>query len=70
MGYLLIFCICSFMAKVADGEGKSGLIWGVITFVVCFFSTAIPLPFLNLLIGGAISFGLMILSNVLFGKKA
>jgi succinate-acetate transporter protein len=56
MEYLLGICAVIAMAKVADADGRSGLVWGIITvFIVvgCFF---IPLPFLRVLIALIIAF--------------
>lgn len=45
---LLAFLLCAVMAKVADSEGLSGLLWGCLTFIVVLGSLVIPIPFLRL----------------------
>ena len=60
LGLLLIIGMCIAMSRVAEEDGKSGFMWGAITFVICFVcSLVIPLPMLNILIGGVITFVVM-----------
>ncbi len=53
------------MAKIADADDKSGIIWGCITFALCLASLYIPLPFVRVFIAFAASFILMTASNAL-----
>jgi hypothetical protein len=57
---LLVAAACIGMARVAEEDQKSGLMWGGITFVLCVVSMAvIPLPFLRILIAGVAAFIIM-----------
>lgn len=59
LALLLIVGMCIAMSRVAEEDGKSGFMWGAITFVICMVCQAIPLPLLNVLIGGVITFVVM-----------
>lgn len=49
------------IGKIADAEGRSALVWGLITFGLCAASLIIPLPFLRILLAAVLAFiGLMI----------
>ena len=58
------------IAKCAELEGRSGFIWGSITFVICLASAAIPLPFINIVIGFVISFIALFAVKVISKPKA
>ena len=45
---LLALLLCAVMAKIADSEGLSGLLWGCLTFLVTLGCLLIPIPFLRL----------------------
>jgi len=57
--WVMVIGLCVFMARIADAENRSKLLWGFITFVLCLASVALPLPFLRVIIAGAVSFGIM-----------
>ena len=52
--------MCVIIGKIADADGQSGIIWGAVTFLLCFGSLAMPLPFLRILIAGVAAIALMI----------
>jgi hypothetical protein len=57
MELLLGIVAVAAMAKVADADGRSALVWGLITFAIVFACIyGIPLPFLRVLIGLIIAF--------------
>jgi hypothetical protein len=56
------------MAKIADAEGRSAFVWGLITFGVCAASFAIPLPFLRLLLAFIVAFVLMMIAKARAGR--
>jgi hypothetical protein len=56
MEYFLGICAVVAMYKIADADGRSGLVWGVITLFIVFGCFAIPLPFLRVLIALIIAF--------------
>jgi hypothetical protein len=52
------------MAKVAEEDDKSGLMWGGVTLLLCVIAMAlIPLPFLRVLIAGVAAFIIMASTN-------
>jgi len=54
-----------FMSKLADHEERSPLVWGFITFLVCFASIAIGLGLFGPLISMVVVYFLMFLANAL-----
>jgi len=62
---LMLFFVCLAMGKVADADGRSSLIWGGITFVLCIVSLSIPLPYMRFLIVVAVVILLMTLTKSL-----
>lgn len=57
IGLLIIGAAVLAMYRVADTEGKSGLLWGFITFLICLAcGVLIPLPLVNVGIGFGVSF--------------
>ena len=38
LGLIMILCAIIIMYKVADSEGRSGVLWGAATFALCFLS--------------------------------
>ena len=49
LGWLMIGASVVIMSRVADSEDRSPIIWGAITFALCFGSTfIIPFPFVNI----------------------
>ena len=68
MEWLMIVGMCVFMARVADAENRSGLLWGLLTFVLCLLCLGIPLAFLRVIIAGAVSFGVMFAHKLITEK--
>ena len=63
-GWLMIGASVVIMYRVADAEDRSGILWGAITFALCFGSTfIIPLPLINIIMGLAVSFLSMFILN-------
>ena len=56
------------MAKIADADGRSAIIWGLITFGTCAASIAIPLPFLRILLAFVVAFVLMMVAKARGGR--
>ncbi|GEM_PF-1363612 len=56
---LLAFLLVAVMAKVADSDNMSAIIWGCVTFLVCLGCLFIPIPFLRLGIAIIIVFAAM-----------
>ena len=54
-----VIALCVAIARVAESDGLSGFSWGLITFLFCGVSLLIPMPFLRVLLAGALVFGLM-----------
>lgn len=52
----LVIAACVGMSRIADAEGRSGILWGVLTLGLCLASLLIPLPFLRVLLAGVIAF--------------
>lgn len=63
---VLIACTV-LMMKIADLENLSGILWGSVTLGLCVLSLAIPLPYIRVLVGLALSFALMTIYNAKFG---
>jgi len=60
LGWMMLGAAVVIMYKVADAEGRNGLFWGVITFLVCLgCAVLIPLPFISIAIGLALCYGAM-----------
>lgn len=60
MGLVVLIAAITIMAKAAAMEGRSSVWWGVITFASCTVSSMlIPLPLINIVVGLAVSYGLM-----------
>ncbi len=58
------------MAKIADADGQSAVIWGAVTLGLIVLSMFIPMPFLRLLAAGIAAFALMIVVKVMKGSQA
>jgi hypothetical protein len=52
----LLVTACIAMGKIADAEGRSAVVWGIITLVFCLASLAIPLPFVRILLAVLVAF--------------
>jgi hypothetical protein len=60
LGWIVIGAAVVIMTKAAEMEGRSTLLWGAITFVLCLLcSIFIPLPLINIVIGLVISYLVM-----------
>ncbi len=69
LGWIVIAGCTVLMYRVAEIERLSGLVWGAITFALCFGCAAtIPIPFVNILIGLIISFVAMTIYNAKYGE--
>ena len=69
-GWLVLIAAVIFMYRVAEAENRSGVFWGGVTFVLCLISTMlIGLPFIDLLFGIALSFGAMLIVNLLERRR-
>ena len=64
---MVIFAIVV-MVRVADAENRSPIIWGAMTFLLCMFSLAIPLPFLRVLMALGVSLGALFTSKMLSAR--
>jgi hypothetical protein len=57
LGWILIIGSAVAMGRIASSEGRSALVWGGATGLVCFLSALfIPLPLLNIGLGLVASF--------------
>lgn len=65
LSLIMIVCAVIIMSKAAEMEGRSSVIWGALTLMICFASAYIPLPLLNILIGLGISFAAMFVMNLI-----
>lgn len=70
MSLVILISAIIVIAKCADMEGKSSVKWGFITFGICFLCAAIPIPFVNIVIGFVISFILLFIAKVISKKAA
>jgi hypothetical protein len=60
--------ICIMVAKIADFENRSMILWFGITFVLCVGAIFLPLPFIRFLLAGAAALGGMFVLK-LVGKE-
>lgn len=66
---ILIILTCSLVAKIAEMDGQSRIIWGCAAFVIGFGSAAfVPLLFLEPIVTLALSLSLMYGYKTLFAK--
>ena len=68
MSIIVLIAAITIIAKCAELEEKSGTKWGFITFGICVLTSAIPLPYLNIVIGFAISFMLLFAAKVISNR--
>lgn len=59
---------CVLMARIATADDQSGILWGAITFMLCFGSLFVPLPFLRIILACVASFVLMIVYKAVVDK--
>lgn len=57
LGWVILIAAVIAMYRITDMEGKNGILWGILTFVICLgCALLIPLPLLNVFMGFALSF--------------
>ena len=64
LGIILIIIVVSIMVKIASVEDRSTFLWGFITAVLCIGFSFIPIPFIGVVLGGGISYGIMFFLNL------
>jgi hypothetical protein len=64
----LAIAACGAMAKIADADGRSSIVWGIITLGLCLASGPIPLPFLRILLAFIVAFILMMVAKARAGR--
>jgi succinate-acetate transporter protein len=64
----LAVAACILMSKIADAEGRSTLVWGTLTLLLCVGSLAIPLPFLRILLAGVVAFIALMVAKARAGR--
>lgn len=68
MEFVIVIAAIVAMAKIADADGRSSIVWGTITFVICAASFAIPLPFLRILLAFIAAFIAMMVAKARAGR--
>ncbi len=63
MELVLLLTLSTGMAKVADSEGRSALLWGVLTLGIGMACLAIPMPYLRVLLAGALALVMMMIAK-------
>jgi hypothetical protein len=53
---LVIVGMCILMARIANYDDESGLVWGGVALVLCLVSLVIPIPVFRILIAGVAAF--------------
>jgi hypothetical protein len=66
---ILAIGACVVVGKIASADGRSALIWGLITAGICCASLVIPIPFLRILIAFGVAFGAMIAVKAIRGDR-
>jgi hypothetical protein len=56
--------VCVVIARVADRDGRSPIVWGGIALALCVASLAIPFPIYRLLIAGVATGAAMFVYNL------
>jgi hypothetical protein len=65
-GWIMIVASVIVMARVAEAEDRSSVLWGALTLLLCLAAASlIPLPLINIFLGLAASFGLMLGLNLM-----
>jgi hypothetical protein len=57
--------ICGVMAKIADMENRSMVTWFGVTFLLCFLSLFLPLPYIRFPLAGVVAFAAMFLLKLM-----
>ena len=66
LGWIMIFAGVTIMVKAAETEGRSTVLWGTVTAVLCIgCSIFIPFPLFSIIIGLVASYLLMFAMNVI-----
>ena len=66
LGLIMIVSAVTIMVRVAEAENRSGILWGGITFILCFFVGPLLLPsFIGIFAGLLLSFGSMFALNLI-----
>jgi hypothetical protein len=61
MEFILGIVMCFAVAKIASADDQSGILWGILAFVILLGSCmVIPWPFVRVLIAGVAAFVAMI----------
>ena len=65
LGILMIIAAVVIMVKAADMEGRSSVLWGALTLILCLACGAlIPLPLINIAIGLGMSYFAMFIMKL------
>ena len=66
IGWLVLAAACIAMYRIADAEGKSGILWAGITLAICIgMAFLMPnWPVVNVALGGVVSFIVMFVYKV------
>lgn len=56
--------VCVVMARVADSEGYSPVVWGGITLALCLASLALPFTNFRILFAGVVAYFVMFVYNL------
>jgi hypothetical protein len=56
--------VCVVIGRIADGDGRSPVVWGGIALALCVASLAIPLPIYRMLIAGVVAVGTLFVYNL------
>lgn len=66
LGWIMIVASVIVMARVAEAEDRSSVLWGGLTLLLCLGAASlVPLPFINIFLGLAASFCLMFGLNLM-----
>ena len=66
LGWAAIIAATVLMYRLAEMGERSGALWGVFAFVICYGSVMfIPLPMLNILIGFVITYIIFIIASII-----
>jgi hypothetical protein len=59
----LMIAACVGVGRLADAEGRSAIVWGVITLGIGLACSLIPLPFLRVLLASIIAVGILMVAK-------
>lgn len=66
---ILAIGACVVIGKVASADGRSAIVWGLVTAGLCAASLVIPIPFLRILIAFGMAFVAMIVVKAIRGDR-